>query len=124
MRKSLLALALAVTFPAAFAQSQSTNGVELYGIVDIGAEFVDNGSWTNVLGQKGDVSVNRITSGISTAERERIGAPPRGHGLLGLIIRDSQAIRIGELVYTASVALAACAKATPIPTPKPTEATE
>jgi len=38
-----------------------------------------------------------ITSGISAAERERIGAPPRGHGLLGLIIRESQAYRIAEI---------------------------
>ncbi|MCI0582991.1 MAG: GAF domain-containing protein [Chloroflexi bacterium] len=38
-----------------------------------------------------------ITSGISTAERERIGAPPRGHGLLGLIIRDSRAYRIADM---------------------------
>jgi signal transduction histidine kinase len=38
-----------------------------------------------------------ITSGISPAERERIGAPPRGHGLLGLIIRDSQAYRIPDI---------------------------
>ncbi|TAJ98948.1 MAG: GAF domain-containing protein [Chloroflexota bacterium] len=38
-----------------------------------------------------------ITSGISTAERERIGAPPRGHGLLGLIIRDSRALRIADM---------------------------
>ncbi|MEW5990578.1 MAG: GAF domain-containing sensor histidine kinase [Chloroflexota bacterium] len=38
-----------------------------------------------------------ITSGISEPERERIGAPPRGHGLLGLIIRDSQAYRIADI---------------------------
>jgi len=37
MRKSLLALALSVAFPAAFAQ-MATNGVELYGVVDIGYE--------------------------------------------------------------------------------------
>jgi len=38
-----------------------------------------------------------ITGGITAAERERIGAPPRGHGLLGLIIRDSQAYRIADI---------------------------
>jgi len=38
-----------------------------------------------------------ITSGISPAERELIGAPPRGHGLLGLIIRDSRAYRIADM---------------------------
>jgi len=38
-----------------------------------------------------------ITSGISTEDRERIGAPPRGHGLLGLIIRESRAYRIPDI---------------------------
>ena len=38
-----------------------------------------------------------ITSGISAEERERIGAPPRGHGLLGLIIRESRAYRIPDI---------------------------
>ena len=38
-----------------------------------------------------------ITSGISAEERELIGAPPRGHGLLGLIIRESRAYRIPDI---------------------------
>ncbi|HET7026415.1 MAG TPA: GAF domain-containing sensor histidine kinase [Candidatus Limnocylindrales bacterium] len=38
-----------------------------------------------------------ITSGISAEERERIGAPPLGHGLLGLIIREARAYRIPEI---------------------------
>jgi len=38
-----------------------------------------------------------ITSGISAEVRERIGAPPRGHGLLGLIIRESRAYRIPDI---------------------------
>jgi signal transduction histidine kinase len=39
-----------------------------------------------------------VTSGISRAERARIGAPPRGHGLLGLIIRESRPIRLDDLM--------------------------
>jgi signal transduction histidine kinase len=39
-----------------------------------------------------------LTSGISEAERERIGAVPQGHGLLGLIIREGQSFRILDLV--------------------------
>jgi signal transduction histidine kinase len=39
-----------------------------------------------------------ITSGIGTRERERIGAPPRGHGLLGLIIREGRSYRIASIV--------------------------
>jgi len=38
-----------------------------------------------------------ITSGIGLAERERIGAPPVGHGLLGLIIREGRSYRIPEI---------------------------
>jgi signal transduction histidine kinase len=38
-----------------------------------------------------------ITSGINRADRARIGAPPRGHGLLGLIIRENRTIRLDDL---------------------------
>jgi signal transduction histidine kinase len=38
-----------------------------------------------------------ITSGLSDAARARIGAPPRGRGLLGLIIREARPIRIGDI---------------------------
>ncbi|HSL97176.1 MAG TPA: GAF domain-containing sensor histidine kinase [Candidatus Deferrimicrobiaceae bacterium] len=38
-----------------------------------------------------------ITSGISAEERARIGAPPRGRGLLGTIIRDGVSLRIGDI---------------------------
>ena len=38
-----------------------------------------------------------ITSGLSQDEREQIGALPRGHGLLGLIIREGQTFRIPDI---------------------------
>ncbi|HUG29642.1 MAG TPA: GAF domain-containing protein, partial [Candidatus Limnocylindria bacterium] len=38
-----------------------------------------------------------ITSGISDEDRARIGPPPRGHGLLGRIIRDGVSLRIPEI---------------------------
>jgi signal transduction histidine kinase len=38
-----------------------------------------------------------ITSGITPEERARLGPPPRGHGLLGLIIREARPIRIPEI---------------------------
>jgi signal transduction histidine kinase len=38
-----------------------------------------------------------ITSGITTADRAAIGAIPRGHGFLGLIIRENQSIRIPDI---------------------------
>jgi len=38
-----------------------------------------------------------MTSGLSSVERERIGALPRGLGLLGLIIREGQSFRIPDI---------------------------
>lgn len=38
-----------------------------------------------------------ITSGISDEARARIGELPRGHGLLGLIIREGRTVRIPEI---------------------------
>jgi signal transduction histidine kinase len=38
-----------------------------------------------------------ITSGISDEQRARIGALPRGHGLLGLIIRENRPYRIPRI---------------------------
>ena len=38
-----------------------------------------------------------ITSGISASARERIGDLPRGHGLLGLIVRENASFRIPDL---------------------------
>jgi len=55
MRKSLLMVALACAFPAAYAQSF----VRLYGIVDVGFERID----------VGDVSGTRLQSGISAGSR-------------------------------------------------------
>jgi signal transduction histidine kinase len=38
-----------------------------------------------------------ITVGVSAEERARIGAPPRGHGVLGLIIRERRSYRIPDI---------------------------
>ena len=39
-----------------------------------------------------------ITSGISRLDRSLIGPPPRGHGILGLIVRENRSIRIEDLM--------------------------
>jgi signal transduction histidine kinase len=39
-----------------------------------------------------------ITSGMSRLDRSRIGAPPRGHGILGLIIRENRSYRLADLM--------------------------
>ena len=38
-----------------------------------------------------------ITSGITLEERAAIGPPPVGHGLLGVVMREGQRLRLGEL---------------------------
>jgi signal transduction histidine kinase len=41
--------------------------------------------------------VSFITSGISQETREAIGPPPVGHGLLGIVLREGQRLRLKEL---------------------------
>jgi signal transduction histidine kinase len=38
-----------------------------------------------------------ITTGISPEERAQLGPPPRGHGLLGVVIHDGQRLRLAYL---------------------------
>src|SRR5512134_1408909 len=77
MRKSLLAVALACAFPAAFAQ----NGVTLYGIVDVGIERLD----------AGNVDGTRLQSGISQGSRWGIrGAEDLGGGYRALFTLESR----------------------------------
>jgi signal transduction histidine kinase len=41
--------------------------------------------------------VSFITSGITAEERAAIGPPPVGHGLLGVVLREGQRLRLGDL---------------------------
>lgn len=38
-----------------------------------------------------------VTAGLSAEARARIGPPPRGHGLLGLIIHEGQSLRVPDI---------------------------
>jgi signal transduction histidine kinase len=38
-----------------------------------------------------------VTAGLSAGERARIGAPPEGHGLLGVVLREGQRLRLADL---------------------------
>jgi len=49
-----------------------------------------------VLGPDGYIS-RFPTSGLSATEREQIGAPPRGHGLLGVMLRAGHSLRIPDM---------------------------
>jgi len=110
MRKSVLALALAAAVPAAFAQAPMTgNGVELYGIVDIGFESVDNGA----------VSVNRITSGISTGSRWGIrGREDLGGGYAALFTLESRIeVDTGAMQNNGATFFCSTAAVPGVPTP-------
>ena len=50
-----------------------------------------------VLNEAGNGLAAFVTSGLSQAEREQIGALPQGHGLLGLMIRERRPIRIANI---------------------------
>lgn len=81
MRKAVLAMALALAFPAAHAQLAANNTVELYGIVDVGFESVDNGA----------VSATKLTSGISTGSRWGIrGREDLGGGYSAIFTLESR----------------------------------
>jgi signal transduction histidine kinase len=49
-----------------------------------------------VVDQEGGIE-HFITSGISRADRERIGPPPHGHGLLGVIARETRPVRVHDV---------------------------
>jgi signal transduction histidine kinase len=59
----------------------------------IGAQFAAIG----VLHTDGRTLESFTTHGVSDEERARIGPPPRGHGILGLVIRDPRPIRLPDL---------------------------
>jgi signal transduction histidine kinase len=59
----------------------------------IGARYAAIG----VLGPGGWVMESFTTYGIDPELRAAIGAPPRGHGILGLVIREAKPIRLPDL---------------------------
>jgi signal transduction histidine kinase len=59
-----------------------------------GARFAAIG----VLAADGRTLESFTTRGISDEDRDRIGPPPRGHGILGLVIREARPIRLPDLM--------------------------
>src|SRR5688572_7787306 len=59
----------------------------------IGARYAAIG----VLDPDGRLLESFTTFGISAEERERMGPPPRGHGILGLVISEARVIRLPDL---------------------------
>src|SRR6476659_8846794 len=47
-----------------------------------------------VLGPDGRTLESFTTTGLSSEDRQLIGALPRGHGILGLVIREAAVVRL------------------------------
>jgi len=58
----------------------------------VGAEYAALG----IVGPFGNIE-QFVTSGLSSEQRERIGPLPRGHGLLGLIMRENSSFLIDDI---------------------------
>src|SRR3954469_24307571 len=72
--------------------------VVLSRIVSSACELVDAGYGAlGVIGPDGERLVEFVTHGVSDAERELIGDPPHGAGVLGLLIRDPRPRRIRDI---------------------------
>jgi len=51
-----------------------------------------------VVGADGSIE-HFVTSGIDDETRRRLGAPPTGHGLLGLVLRERQTLRVDDITH-------------------------
>lgn len=73
-------------------------GVVLQKVVDLARELVHaRYGALGVLDAQGQLIEQFITSGISPEQRAKLGAPPRGHGLLGVLIHEGKPILIPEI---------------------------
>ena len=67
-------------------------------IVNSACELVDaKYGALGVLGPDGEHLVEFVTRGVSEAQRQSIGDPPRGHGVLGLLIHEARSLRLTDL---------------------------
>ena len=82
----------------ALTSEASLDGV-LHRVVAIAAEVI-GARYTaiGVLAPDGRVLERFVTHGISDQEREAMGPPPVGHGVLGLLLREGRPIRLPDLV--------------------------
>ncbi|HEX9122344.1 MAG TPA: GAF domain-containing sensor histidine kinase [Actinomycetota bacterium] len=66
-------------------------------IVELAVEITDaRYGALGVIGPDGRL-IEFLTTGVSDEERARIGDPPKGHGVLGALIRDSAPLRLADI---------------------------
>ncbi len=67
-------------------------------LVDVARELIEaRYAALGVLNAEGTALSDFITSGMTAEQRARIGDPPRGHGILGVVIREARPLRLGDL---------------------------
>jgi signal transduction histidine kinase len=67
-------------------------------LVDAARDLVDaRYAALGVLNPEGTELDDFITSGVTPEQRARIGSLPRGHGILGLLIREAHPLRLADL---------------------------
>lgn len=90
-------LELLVEGSAGLISEYSLAGV-LQRVADLAIELIGaRYSAVGILGTDGKTLDSFTTAGLSQAERSRLGSPPTGHGILGLVIREERAIRLQNL---------------------------
>ena len=66
-------------------------------VADLSRELVSaNYSALGIKGRDGSLA-QFITSGISRPDRDKIGDPPEGKGVLGVVLREGQSLRMADL---------------------------
>ena len=69
-------------------------------VVEIAREQADaRYAAMSVLGSDGEIR-QFFSSGVTPEEREQIGSIPRGHGLLGILLRENQTLRTPNIEPT------------------------
>jgi len=67
-------------------------------VTEIAVDLIDaRYAALGVLAQDGRTLESFTTTGMTAEERQRIGAPPKGHGILGLVIREATVVRLPDL---------------------------
>ena len=75
----------------------SLSGV-LQRVADLAADLMDaKYAAIGLLGPDGRTLESFVTHGISAEARERMDHPPRGHGVLGVVIRHGEVLRLPDL---------------------------
>ena len=67
-------------------------------VVHVAAEVIEaQYAAIGVLAPDGRTLESFTTRGIDPEARARLGAPPKGHGILGLVIKEAKPIRLPDL---------------------------